>query len=251
MILEFAGPPGSGKSTLESLLITALKKEGYRVLDRHELRVEEGLKDRGSGGSYNPFLKKMITLKGLLSLMTKTLYRHPDLLTDLLKKRNMHRIKSTARVYEDQSVIKRYCSGTTAPEFLNLSEGLFHHIVAMNVWGSFDHKHDEIRIPNQTVSFLTSIQEPVLIKTQVDFHTLEKRLKDRGVSSNWPGAINLSYVLERFLYYEQLLTDNSFSDRFKVFTINANGDESTLIDQVESLVSDLVSLRGEDIIGSA
>ena len=62
MILEFAGPPGSGKSTLESLLITALKKEGYRVLDRHELRVEEGLKDRGSGGSYNPFLKKMITL---------------------------------------------------------------------------------------------------------------------------------------------------------------------------------------------
>ena len=250
MILEFAGPPGSGKSTLESLLVTALKKEGYRVLDRHELRVEEGLKDRGSGGSYNPFLKKMITLKGLLSLMTKTLYRHPDLLTDLLKNRRIHRIKSTARVYEDQSVIKRFFSTTTAPEFLNLSEGLFHHIVAMNVWRSLDQKCDEIRIPKQIASFITSLQELVLIKTQVDFNTLEKRLKDRGVPSNWPGSINLSYVLERFLYYEKLLTDNSFSDAFKVFTINTNKEESTLTAVVESLASELVNLGVEDIIES-
>ena len=100
--------------------------------------------------------------------------------------------------------------------------------------------HGGVPLPDGTVA-----------DVNLDFNTLEKRLKDRGISSNWPGAINLSYVLESFLYYEQLLTDNSFSDRFKIFTINVNGDESTLIDQVESLVSDLVNLRSEDIIGSA
>ena len=247
MILEFAGPPGSGKSTLEGLLITVLEKEGVRVLDRHELREKQGLKGQETEGSFNPFVKKTVTLGRLLTLNTKTLYRHPDLLTDLLKNRDTHRIKSTSRVYEDLKVIKTYLSMTQAPEILNLSEGLFHHIVAMNVWISLEHKCEQICIPNQIVSFLNSVQELVVIKTQLDFNTLEKRLKDRGVPSSWPNGINLNYVLERFLYYEQLLANSRFSDAFMVFTIDTSKEESTFMDQVETLASKLVDLRMENI----
>ena len=118
MIIEFAGLPGSGKSTVETLLMTALKEKDYLVCNRHELRRKPSLSSGAMKALDSLLVGKLITLLHYLILTGKTLYANPEYLIDLMALKT-HTTRTTARVYDDYAIIEHWFLGQDEKNVLN------------------------------------------------------------------------------------------------------------------------------------
>ena len=244
MIIEFAGLPGSGKSTVERLLTAALKEKGHLVHNRHEFRRGQTISHSVTGSPSNRLIRKSRTMFYWISLIAKTLYTHPEYVVGLMENR-LHTIRATARVYDDHDIIQRYISPGNASDTLNISEGLYHHLVAMNVWRSFYRQSVSVHIPRSILTFLTSVQGLVLIKTQMNVEAAKQRLTSRGIPSAWPTRLDPSYVLDKFAYYDRLLSDSGLLDSYKVFAVDTSEDFLSLPTRVDALVTNLIEVSNQ------
>lgn len=222
--------------------MTALKEKDYLVYNRHELRQKPSLNSASIKTPDSLLVGKLATLLHSLILTGKTLYTNPEYLIDLIALRT-HTTRTTARVYEDYGIIEHRVSGQDEGSVLNLSEGLYHHLVAMNVWRSFRFESVSAYIPRAIRCPAQSIQEIVLVKTEVDIETAKRRLTTRGLSRNWPSGLELDNILRKFAYYDQRLCDSDVAGIFKTFTVDTSKDLVCLANQVETLVANLLNLH--------
>jgi len=244
VIIEFAGLPSSGKSTVEKLLMGSLKKKGYFVQDRHEFRQRSAIPFLGCRTDRNAWIHKARTAFRWWSFISKTLYRDPEYLIGANMNR-VHTILSTVRLYDDYDIIKSYSAKRQNLTTLNIAEGTYHHLVALNVWRGFHKKSSGCYIPGSLLSSLDAFQGQILIKTDLKVAVAKQRLTRRGLPRGWPANLDIDCILNKFEFYDGLLSDRLPSGCYKVLRIDTTGDLTLLSDRVQKMATKVIEIHNE------
>lgn len=196
MIVEFAGLPGAGKSSLEKAVIKKLESRGWSAKPR-DAAV------RSLAARCSPFPRDRCTISRRLSTLCYKssllweLLSNSERLLSLMDFLSIHRTRAALRVIEDLRLHRLGNCDEPAQQIINTSEGLAQHVIALSAWrkklGSQGHLEFSQHLRSSNFA-----ADSVLVVVSTEKSVAEARLTARGIPELWPRQVEPGEVLTLF-----------------------------------------------------
>ena len=235
MILEFAGVPGCGKTTIESLLMPRLQERGLRFISRRQLE-RMMIAARAPVATMREAPDALIGRTWLYSTFSKDLFKE---LVSGGGFSTMFSKVTRSSVYwllKDKILSSFFLSEvellTDSSIHYAPSEGLVQHAAATKVWcGSGIEKF-----------MLKHLEEAVLRRLTIVYLTVPpdlgfQRLQLRGAPTTWPKPYNqdreaCSNIFERFDTELSCLIQKCREKKSRVIELDASNDAATTVENI-------------------
>ncbi|MCP4408668.1 MAG: hypothetical protein GY807_13055 [Gammaproteobacteria bacterium] len=248
MIVEYAGLPGCGKSTLERRVTARLQERGIDVVGRREVENRYISKKYG-----RPYARLGSVARAGLYLQIWLRYAIRSVLAGH-PTRSLQRWKGGPGYWAEKDVLlyscylanhRKYCREARMPELYCPSEGLVQHLAGSRVWFKTNNRND-LQVLEKLPLELLCIVRPV-----VPVEEAFKRFIVRGIPHSWPASIkteqDLRSIHARYVEVLEVLLDGFKAHGARVIGVDLSGAINQLEEQVNGVTDSIEqALAGAD-----